>query len=583
MFPVETIERVELLKGPNAMLNGTSPAATLGGTINLVPKRAGTTPVTQLTTTINGDGQAGVHLDLGRRFGEDDAWGIRLNTLYRDGDTAIGGQSTRLSAAVLGLDYRGSGVRASLDAGYQAVDTRAPTGAAGFYPIGLPLIAVPDLRRQISQDWEYARGRSNYVLAKAEVDLQSNWSVYAAVGTSNNRNDWLATDLMVLDAAGNSRAFAYYFPSYRNRTAAQLGARGTFATGPLTHEVNVNASLLREDYGFSFGNEFGYGYGFYSFPQNIYSPGSAGAPDLSGYPRHAPRSSIINLPSFAISDTVWMFDDRVGLTLGARQQRILVDTYDRDTGAKQASGYDEKALTPSAAVVFKATPHTTLYANYIEGLSRGPTAPAGTTNEGQYLAPFKTRQYEAGVKHDFGAFAATLAAFQIRRPSALRETNADGTNTLRVNGLQTNRGIEFNVFGEAMRGVRLLGGVAYTQAKLQNTEDGDNDGHSAVAVPRWQMNLAGEFDITAIPGLTASARMLATGSQYLDAANRRQIPGWTRWDAGLRYRTAAQGHPLTLRLNVENLFNRRYWMTASEGWLNAGLPRSVTLSATVDF
>ena len=37
----ETLERVELLKGPSALLNGIPPNAAVGGAINLVAKRAG--------------------------------------------------------------------------------------------------------------------------------------------------------------------------------------------------------------------------------------------------------------------------------------------------------------------------------------------------------------------------------------------------------------------------------------------------------------------------------------------------------------------------------------------------------------
>ena len=38
-----------------------------------------------------------------------------------------------------------------------------------------------------------------------------------------------------------------------------------------------------------------------------------------------------------------------------------------------------------------------------------------------------------------------------------------------------------------------------------------------------------------------------------------------------------------LYLGVDNLFNRNYWSSGSGNWLYVGGPRTVTLSATVDF
>jgi iron complex outermembrane receptor protein len=73
----------------------------------------------------------------------------------------------------------------------------------------------------------------------------------------------------------------------------------------------------------------------------------------------------------------------------------------------------------------------------------------------------------------------------------------------------------------------------------------------------------------------------------VDAANRLRIPAVARWDAGVRYATQTFERPLTLRLSVENLFNKAYWMTDPMtngfGFLALGAPRALALSATVDF
>ena len=72
----EMFERIEVLKGPSALLNGMPPGGSVGGAINLVPKRAGDEPLTRFTTTYMSDAQIGGHLDVGRRLGDDQQFGV---------------------------------------------------------------------------------------------------------------------------------------------------------------------------------------------------------------------------------------------------------------------------------------------------------------------------------------------------------------------------------------------------------------------------------------------------------------------------------------------------------------------------
>ncbi len=117
--PIEFAERVEVLKGPNALLGGISPGGSVGGTINLVPKRADDQPLTRVSVDWTQRGQLGTHLDIGRRFGENNAFGVRFNGVYRNGDTAVDHQSREFPMLSLGLDFRGERLRLSSDLLYQ--------------------------------------------------------------------------------------------------------------------------------------------------------------------------------------------------------------------------------------------------------------------------------------------------------------------------------------------------------------------------------------------------------------------------------------------------------------------------------
>ena len=79
---------------------------------------------------------------------------------------------------------------------------------------------------------------------------------------------------------------------------------------------------------------------------------------------------------------------------------------------------DEAATTPAAALLVKLTDNVSVYANYIEGLSKGATAPMTAANAGDVFAPYKSKQKEVGLKLDLGDFTHTLSLYQIERPNS---------------------------------------------------------------------------------------------------------------------------------------------------------------------
>jgi iron complex outermembrane receptor protein len=103
----EMFERIEVLKGPSALLNGMPPGGSVGGSVNLVPKRAGEQPLLRVSANFASDAQFGTHVDMGRRLGADKQFGIRFNGAYRDGDGAVGKQRKKVQLGSLALDWRG--------------------------------------------------------------------------------------------------------------------------------------------------------------------------------------------------------------------------------------------------------------------------------------------------------------------------------------------------------------------------------------------------------------------------------------------------------------------------------------------
>jgi len=564
------IDRLEITNGPSGLLNNMPLFGSVGATINIVPKRATDAPITAVSANFQSDGQPGTHVDVGRRYGEHNEWGVRFNGAFQDGKI-FSEQAERLGLAAIALDYRGDRFRFALDAGYQNQKTDRPLLSMLYNGPAGPVLEPPKAGTNPFQPWSYNHATDAWVMGRGEYDVTSNVTAYAAAGYKTDRSLLFSSYQEIEDRAGNTTVYPYYEPYSTKNVAAETGVRARFDTGFVTHRTNVAYALQQAKIGFS--DTF-----FPDFASNIYSPTIVPAPSIAGISNDPPIGNTNNLSSFAVSDQLSVLNDRAILILGGRYQSIKTANFD-EFGV-QTRNYDEARLTPAVGVVVKPLSNVSLYANYIEGLSPGPTAPSGTTNAFQTFAPVLTKQKEAGVKVDWGGWATTISGFEITQPNGFTDPI---TNTFAVFGEQRNRGVEFNLFGLLSPGVRILGGVAFTQGELVKTPDGINNGKTAPGVPEVTANLGGEVDIPFVVGLTATGRFIHTSSQFLDPANTQTIPSWTRVDLGARYATKIFNTPTTFRFNVENVGNAAYWASSVGGYLSLGASRRYLASVTAYF
>ena len=580
---LEGIERVEILKGPSTLLNGG--VGRVGGTINLVPKRAGDTPLTRLTTTYISDSQIWPHFDIGRRYGPTGEWGIRVNGSYRAGDTTLDRNDIQLGVGAVGLDYRGERLRASLDLNYSNQKIDAPTSLFNGAVPGITIPRAPDGSINTANSFEYIDSVHQMAAGRIEYDLFDNTTLYIAGGASRYREDFLTSSYLIQDENGDATATLAIQPQKIQGFTGEVGARSKFDTGAVGHQLNVSASqALNENYRGGFAR-----IALPSFPTNIYDPTFfVGSPiDTSAFPRASgrPKFADLQLTSVALTDTLSMFDDRFQLTLGGRYQDIRsrgFSTVPGPTLGQRNYYYSDSRLSPAVAALVRVTDSLSVYGNYVESLTEGPIAPATAANANEIFAPVVNDQKEVGVKYDFGFVAATASLFEITQASGFTDPV---TRIFSVGGRQVNRGLEFNVFGEVAEGVRLLGGVTLLDAELERTAGGRFDGNDVPGVANVAFNLYGEYDIDWLtPGLTLTGRVIHTGSTWYDQANTQKIDDWTRVDAGLRYAfTGPYDKPVELRANVENLFGEDYWASSARGFLAAGASRTFTVSAAFEF
>lgn len=573
----ELVERIEILRGPHAFLNGAAPNISgMGGAINVMPKRAPNNNLNKITVGTQSNGQGYFAADLARRS-SDKRVGARVNAVHRDGDAAVESESQRLDLTSIGLDFHNDDVRVSAEAGFQDHHLRATTPSININT-GVAIPRAPDADSAIAQPWTYSDEQDVFGNLRTEYDFTDNITGWLAGGVRfSEESSSLAAFLNVSNDAGDYTASRFDVNREDDVSTAEFGVRMLVDWMGLDQQITLSANTYRNE------SENAYLL-FDAFANNLNHPTAITRPTnvvtAGGYFDNPERITLIRASSLALAhETAW-FDAALQLSLGARLQALRELNYDYSSGAR-VSDYDEDALTPAIGVVYAINLQWSAYANYTEGLLRGDIAPTSNANgtvanAGEALAPYHVEQTEMGIKHGNNHHGATLALFEINRPMA----GFNGNNALVELTAQRNRGIEGTLYGELLPSSRLLLGSSWL--------DPDVEGKDAIGSPHLQFNLNLEWDMPSAPGLTFGGHWMYTGPQYADAENTQKLPAWRRLDMGARYVTQLNtDHTFTLRMRLENVENRNYWASSGgypgQGYLTLGAPRTAILSMEMDF
>ncbi|MBD3587338.1 TonB-dependent receptor [Salinimonas sp. HHU 13199] len=579
----ELLERVEVFRGASTFLNGAAPGGSgLGGLVNVVPKRAPETALNRIRVGVEGQGHTYIAADVGRRYGdENENTGIRVNLVKRDGETAVDEQDREVSVASFGVDYQSDALRLSADLGFQEHDVDAPRPSVT--PFGA-IPSAPEADNNFAQPWTFTSEEQLFGAVRAEYDVLENTSTWLAMGfRSGEEENVLANPT----ASADGDFSAYRFDNTRedNVRSYEAGIRSRFSIAGVAHNLIVSASS------FSMDSKNAYAFSDFSgFVGNLYNPVPAMQPSADFFTGGNLSQPLVTLTneneSVALADMMSFFNDSVMVTLGARFQAIETSSFDYNTG-EVLSRYDESRVTPVAGVVYKPRETISLYANYSEGLVPGEVAPSQSggqpvNNAGEVLDPFRSQQFEAGVKVDVGKIGGVISVYSTEKPSAIVNENIFSSD-----GEQRNRGVEISVFGLPHPDVKLLGGLTLVQAEQTNTQDGLNEGKDVVGIPDFQANINVEWDVAAAPGLTLDTRGIYTSEQYADAANIYEVDSSHRVDIGARYSMMLGNTDLTLQARLENVFDNNYWASVGgfpgANYLVLSEPRTAKLTASFAF
>lgn len=566
--PMEDKERVEVLKGASALYYGfTAPA----GVVNFVTKRAGAGPVTRVGMTLDQYGSAVANVDVARRLGAQDQFGVRVNAAggvlgsYLDG---VGDGNRRFGSAA--LDWRVN-ERLLLQADLE-YDRRRIVEQAG---VALPsavngVITLPhpvDPKRLVGPDWANFEATTRNAMLRADYALADGWALTVEAGHSDTARDRrlaifrFANAAAVATGAGSIRGNIQHLDVDSGMARAELF--GSFATGAVEHELTLGASRTDK------GQDPIYQRTYTVAAQNLYDPVEIASVSYGAYP---------GTPTTAALDTrdvgLYLIDR---IRFGPAWQLIVGGRHSQYRSDQGSTRYRASETTPMLAGLYKLSERLSLYASYAEGLEEGETAPTGSDNVGQKMPPGVSRQKELGVRWQApNGTLLSAALFDMTRPGYY--TNAD--NVFTADGEQRYTGIELSAQGQLTRQLEWQASAQWLDPRFARI-GAAYDGKLPENASRRTGSLFLNYGFERLAGFSVNAGAYYTGRRPVNDLDQAWLGGTTLFAAGARYATPVFGKRSFWQLNVENLADKRYWAGAGTR-LAAGAPRTLKFSFGID-
>ncbi len=560
------LERVEALKGPNAMIFGRGGG---GGVINQVTKEAGFGSLQEVDVQGGSYSNKRVTADFDRPI--NDKLALRLNGLYEDSGSFRDSVDLERSGIAPTLTYvPGDATKVTL--GYEHLRDRrtADRGITSFQ--GRPA--------DVDIDTFYGDPNNSHV--RADVDLASVNVEHRFGGlTLHNRTTYGDYDRgyqNFVPGAVSADKSQVTLTSYNNATKRQNLFNQTdltygLNTGSMRHTFLVGAEVGRQLTD-NFRNT-----GFFNntatsilVPYNnptINTPVTfrQSATDADNHLR-------TEVSAIYAQDQVEL-TPHLQLVAGLRFDRFDLQ-YHNNRNGDDLSRVDN-LVSPRAGIIVKPIETLSLYGSYsVSYLPSSGDQFSSLTTITEQVKPEEFENLEVGVKWDASdRLSLTTSIYRLDRTNT-RATDPNDPTRIVQTGAQRTNGFEIGVNGQITSAWSIAGGYAYQDASVTSATVAARKGAIVGQVPRNTLSLWNNYQF--MPKMGAALGLIYRSEMFATIDNSVTLPGYTRADAAVYYSLTQS---LRLQLNVENLFDKKYWANADSNTnLSPGSPRAVRLGLT---
>lgn len=579
-YAAEQFDHIEVLNGLAGSLYGPANPA---GLFNFVAKRP--TDIAQHSLTF-GAGTGLSHLvsgDFSGPLDDNDRLRYRANFLDDEGDGYVSGSKKRRQLFSLALDANLTD-KTVLESNfsYYHYDEK---GLPGKFALGSGLSFPSAPNPKTAHLGQYYAGNDNHTLTASlhlKHDFDGNWQGEVGVLRQIADRESTAVTNTFTDNAGHYKTTTSSATASRFTINSYMASlNGEVETGWLHHQI---ATGVR---GFVWKNENPRNGGTSTLGSaSLDNPASYTEPDYPDF-THRYHSATATQQAFLLSD-ILTFSPQWSLLLAGSESFLSSANYSK-TGSR-TSDSSNSGFSGSASLMYKPVDPLTLYITWADSLQQGDTAPAGASNAGNILDPYRSTQVEVGSKLAVGKVLLTAALFQIDRPFAY--TTASGSYG--VDGNQRNRGLELMAEGDVTDNLHLYGGMTWLDPRLRDTASAATENKQIVGLPSYTASLFAAYDLPFLSGTDVHGGMHYVGRRTTDNANDSWVGSYATFDAGTSYKTRLFTTDTTFRFDITNLTNRHYWTNIVPGGLNGysgtgyasaqlGEPRMMQVSMQLTF
>ncbi|PPK76196.1 catecholate siderophore receptor [Methylobacter tundripaludum] len=568
------IERVDVLKGPNAMVFGRGGS---GGLINRATKQANWSNAREMNFQLGSFDKYRLTGDFDQAINDNVA--VRLTSMwensrsYRDGfDAGRWGVNPTLTwqpseQTKVSLGYEHYDDKRTADRGISSFGGRpVNTDVSTFFgdPERSPTSATVDSFKAVL-DHDFGGGVS--------VRNSSRYASY----------DKFYQNIFpgAVNAAGNQVAIsAYNDANQRENLFNQTDLTFSLNTGPLKHKFLTGMEFGRQEND-NFRNT-GYftnvGANATSVNVSLADPRYRGAVAFRQSATDANNHGVTTIKAGYVQDQIDLTEHWKAI-MGVRFDRFEVDFTNNRNGQNFTT--NDNLVSPRGGLIYKPFDNFSLYSNYsIAYVPRAGDQLASLTLTNAALKPEEFRNYEVGAKWDIRPdLSATLALYQLDRLNALATDPNNPALSFLVDGQRT-RGIELGLSGNITDAWKVMGGYAFQNGEITKSISSTAlAGATLAQVPEHTFSLWNRYDITQQWGVGLGS--IYRSKIFAATDNLVTLPGFLRFDAAVYFKATKN---IQLQVNVENLFDKKYYANAHNNTnITPGSPIAVNAGISVKF
>lgn len=562
-------DRVEVIRGANGLLTGVGNAS---GTVNYVRKRPKNADGGEANLRLGSYGLKRVALDYNKVLTEDGSWAGRLVVAHEDADShlrALHNKRTSLYGVVDGQ----IGSNGTLTLGITNVDAkqdspmwgsltlRRSDGTQAEFPVG----------SSTSQDWTYWNNKYTNAFVEYTHRLGMNWE--AKLTYSHRQSDEATKILYAYSPTGtlnadNTGLLGWAYRSVGDSTDRILDANlsGEFSAFGRQHSLLVGLSQSRQETAVDTYEPQTNFLAFPAFPfgGNVYAEPAwdPRAPSTRG---EQTLTRLYGASRLALSDALKAI---VGVN-AVRLERSGASIY--GNAATNTVYPDTKEVSPYVGLTYDITPEAMGYVSYSDIFQNQDQ----TDIIGEYLAPMKGVNAEAGVKAEWlnKSLLTTFALFTAKQKGLATYAGIisdpggplDGKYWYEPKDVKS-RGFEFEATGRISKDAKVT--VGYTQLKLTGPDGND----IYEWIPRKTMNFRFDSRVPMLPALR-----LGLGGRWQSEVSKAGSATQGAYVVANAFAAYEINKAATLRLNVNNLFDKKYIGGITYGAIY-GAPRNGSVS-----